>query len=457
MVSYAFHFGLYYKLSLAVNITKINMLISAWQTSSIFCYFCGMKAEIITIGDEILIGQVVNSNSAWIGEALTGLGIQVTRIISIADNFEEIVQILMETEDRADLVLMTGGLGPTSDDITKQTLAEYFNCQLSENEEALHRIKAFLSKRKVEMNKLNREQAMLPDNCIIIPNRFGTASGMWFSKKDTQYISMPGVPYEMQSMMTGYILPRLKKQYELPAIIHKTLLVQGIAESHLARLLQEYESTLPPEVKLAYLPSPGRVRLRLTLEGDDFEKVKTIVQEQVDRLLPYIPDGHFFGYEDEQLERIVGTLLRRNKKTLALAESCTGGNIAQMITSVPGSSNYFLGSVVAYSNDSKGKILGVQEEIIREKGAVSRQVVEQMAEGVRERYGSDYAIATTGIAGPDGGTPDKPVGTTWIAVASEEKTQSALFNLGDHRGRNILKASLTGLNMLRKLITIENC
>jgi nicotinamide-nucleotide amidase len=268
---------------------------------------------------------------------------------------------------------------------------------------------------------------------------------------------MPGVPYEMQSMMTGYILPRLKKQYELPAIIHKTLLVQGIAESHLARLLQEYESTLPPEVKLAYLPSPGRVRLRLTLEGDDFEKVKTIVQEQVDRLLPYIPDGHFFGYEDEQLERIVGTLLRRNKKTLALAESCTGGNIAQMITSVPGSSNYFLGSVVAYSNDSKGKILGVQEEIIREKGAVSRQVVEQMAEGVRERYGSDYAIATTGIAGPDGGTPDKPVGTTWIAVASEEKTQSALFNLGDHRGRNILKASLTGLNMLRKLITIENC
>jgi nicotinamide-nucleotide amidase len=416
-----------------------------------------MKAEIITIGDEILIGQVVNSNSAWIGEALTGLGIQVTRIISIADNFEEIVQILMETEDRADLVLMTGGLGPTSDDITKQTLAEYFNCQLSENEEALHRIKAFLSKRKVEMNKLNREQAMLPDNCIIIPNRFGTASGMWFSKKDTQYISMPGVPYEMQSMMTGYILPRLKKQYELPAIIHKTLLVQGIAESHLARLLQEYESTLPPEVKLAYLPSPGRVRLRLTLEGDDFEKVKTIVQEQVDRLLPYIPDGHFFGYEDEQLERIVGTLLRRNKKTLALAESCTGGNIAQMITSVPGSSNYFLGSVVAYSNDSKGKILGVQEEIIREKGAVSRQVVEQMAEGVRERYGSDYAIATTGIAGPDGGTPDKPVGTTWIAVASEEKTQSALFNLGDHRGRNILKASLTGLNMLRKLITIENC
>jgi len=416
-----------------------------------------MKAEIITIGDEILIGQVVNSNAAWIGDALTGQGIQVTRNISIADNFDEIVQILMETEKRADLVFLTGGLGPTSDDITKQTLSEYFNCQLSENEEALDRIKAFLSKRKVEMNSLNRAQAMLPDNCIIIPNRNGTASGMWFSRNDTQYLSMPGVPYEMESMMSGYILPRLKTQYDLPAIIHKTVLVQGIAESHLARLLEEFESTLPPKVKLAYLPSPGRVRLRLTSEGEETEEVKALVQEQIDRMVPYIPDGHFFGYEDDQLERIVGTMLRRNKKTLALAESCTGGNIARMITSVPGSSNYFLGSVVAYSNESKEKILGGQEEIIQAKGAVSRQVCEQMAEGVRERFGADYAIATTGIAGPNGGTSDKPVGTTWIAVASVGKTQTALFNLGDHRGRNIQKASMTGLNMLRKLITAENC
>ena len=416
-----------------------------------------MKAEIITIGDEILIGQVVNSNAAWIGDALTGLGIQVTRNISIADDFEEIIQILMETEDRADIVFLTGGLGPTSDDITKQTRAEYFNCQLTENEEALDRIKSFLSRRNVEMNSLNRQQAMLPDNCIIIPNRFGTASGMWFTKKDTHYLSMPGVPYEMESMMSGYILPRLKKQFNLPAIIHKTVLVQGIAESHLARLLANFESTLPPDVKLAYLPSPGRVRLRLTLRGDDEKAVKSIVQEQVDRLIPYIPDGHFFGYEDEQLEKIVGIMLKRHKKTLALAESCTGGNIAQMITSVPGASKYFLGSVVAYSNESKEKILGVKQKIITEKGAVSRPGVEQMAEGVRKRYGADYAIATTGIAGPDGGTSDKPVGTTWIAVASAEKTESALFNLGEHRGRNIQKASMTGLNMLRKLIREENC
>jgi nicotinamide-nucleotide amidase len=416
-----------------------------------------MKAEIITIGDEILIGQVVNSNAAWIGDALTGLGIQVTRNISIADDFDEIIQILMETENRADIVFLTGGLGPTSDDITKKTLAEYFNCRLTENEEALDRIKSFLSRRNVEMNSLNRQQAMLPDNCIIIPNRFGTASGMWFTKKDTHYLSMPGVPYEMESMMSGYILPRLKKQFNLPAIIHRTILVQGIAESHLARMLANFESTLPPEVKLAYLPSPGRVRLRLTSRGDDEKAVKAIVQEQIDRMIPIIPDGHFFGYEDEQLEKIVGTMLKRHKKTLALAESCTGGNIAQMITSVPGASKYFLGSVVAYSNESKHKILGVQQKIITEMGAVSRPVVEQMAEGVRKRYGADYAIATTGIAGPDGGTRDKPVGTTWIAVASEEKTESALFNLGEHRGRNIQKASMTGLNMLRKLIREENC
>ncbi|MCK4852688.1 MAG: competence/damage-inducible protein A, partial [Bacteroidales bacterium] len=409
------------------------------------------------IGDEILIGQVVNSNSAWIADALTGQGIRVDRILSIADDHEEIVQALQEAEARADLVFLTGGLGPTSDDITKQTLAEYFNSQLVENEAALDRIRTFLSRRDVEMNELNKAQAMLPDNCIMIPNRHGTASGMWFSKNDTEFLSMPGVPYEMETMMSGYILPRLKKQYDLPAIVHRTVLVQGIAESHLARMLEEYEKSMPPEVKLAYLPSPGRVRLRLTSSGTKADKVKAIVQEQVDRLIPYIPDGHFFGYEDEQLEKIVGVMLSRNKKTLALAESCTGGTIAQLITSVPGSSKYFLGSVVAYSNQLKLEILGVQEDTISEHGAVSRQVVEQMASGVMKRSGADYSIATSGIAGPDGGTPDKPVGTTWIAVASAERTESALFNLGEHRGRNIQKASLTGLNMLRKLITDENC
>jgi nicotinamide-nucleotide amidase len=416
-----------------------------------------MKAEIVTIGDEILIGQVVNSNASFISDALTGIGIKVIRHLSIADDFDEIIQVLMETERRADLVFLTGGLGPTSDDITKRTLAEYFNCQLVENKEALDRIVAFLTRRKVEMNKLNREQALLPDNCIIIPNRYGTASGMWFSRNDTQYLSLPGVPYEMQAMMSGYILPRLKKQFQLPVIIHKTVLVQGIAESHLANRLQEFESGLPEEVKLAYLPSPGRVRLRLTCGGEDEKKVKAIIEEEIDRLLPYIPDGHFFGFEDEQLERIVGAMLQRYKKTLALAESCTGGNIAHLITSVPGSSNYFVGSVVAYSDQVKKSVLSVRETSLRNHGAVSREVVEQMAKGARKRFGADYAIATSGIAGPDGGSPDKPVGTTWIAVASEEKTATALFNLGEHRGRNIEKASMTGLNMLRKLITEENC
>jgi nicotinamide-nucleotide amidase len=416
-----------------------------------------MKAEVITIGDEILIGQVVNSNAAWMSDALTGLGIMVSRHMSIADDFDDIIQMLMETENRADLVIMTGGLGPTSDDITKTTLAEYFNCQLVENQEALDRIRAFLSRRNVQMNRLNRAQAMLPDNCILIPNRYGTATGMWFSRHETQYISLPGVPYEMESMMSGYILPRLKKQYKLPSIVHRTLLVHGIAESQLAGMLEEFESTLPQEVKLAYLPSPGRVRLRLTSGGEDEKEVRARIQDQIDRLLPYIPGGHFFGYEDEQLERIVGALLRRHKKTLALAESCTGGTISEMITSVPGSSSYFLGAVIAYSNDVKTSVLGVSETSLNDHGAVSRQVVEQMAEGIRNRFGADYSIATSGIAGPDGGTADKPVGTTWIAVASERRTQSALFNLGEHRGRNIQKASMTGLNMLRKMVTDEIC
>jgi nicotinamide-nucleotide amidase len=416
-----------------------------------------MKAEIVSIGDEILIGQVVNSNASYISEALTGQGITVTRHMTIADDFDDIVQVLMETEKRTDLVILTGGLGPTSDDITKQTLAEYFNCRLVENQEALNRIRGFLSRRNVEMNKLNRAQAMLPDNCIIIPNRYGTASGMWFSRNDTQYLSLPGVPYEMEAMMSGYVLPRLKKQYDLPSIVHKTLLVQGIAESHLAGMLQEFEKTLPEEIKIAYLPSPGRVRLRLTSSGKDEKTVKALIEKEIDRLLPHIPGGHFYGFEDEQLERIVGALLRRKKKTLALAESCTGGNIAHMITSVPGSSNYFLGSVVAYADAIKREVLGVKETTLLDHGAVSRQVVEEMATGIRKRYGADYSIATSGIAGPDGGTPEKPVGTTWIAVASEDKIQTALFNLGEHRGRNIQKASMTGLNMLRRLIADENC
>ena len=412
-----------------------------------------MKAEIISIGDEILIGQVVNSNAAWIGEVLTGIGVEVNRNIAIADNAEEIKSSLKECSLRAELVIITGGLGPTRDDITKKALAEYFGSTLVKNTEALRAIKELLGNRGVNMNPLNEEQAVLPDNCIILPNRFGTASGMWFSKNGTEFISLPGVPYEMKAIITGSVLPRLRDEYSLPSIIYKTLLVQGIPESHLSESLSEFEDQLPGNVKLAYLPSPGRVRLRLTGIGEDEQILYPIIEKGAMKLRNILPEENFYGFDDERIEQVIGKLLKGKGKKLALAESCTGGSIAQMITSVPGSSEYFLGAVVAYSNDIKEKILGVKSGTLIQFGAVSEDVIRQMAEGVLRVYGADYAIATSGIAGPDGGSPSKPVGTTWIAVASKEKTISKVFHFGEHRGRNIQKASLTGLNMLRLFIS----
>ena len=410
-----------------------------------------MKAEIIGIGDEILIGQIVNTNAAWMGEELTRIGIEVVRNTVIADKREEIKTALEEAGHRADLVIMTGGIGPTKDDITKSTLAEYFGSKLVQDEMALERVQNILRGR-IEMNELNIAQAMIPDNCRAIPNHNGTASGMWFEKDGTQYISLPGVPYEMKSMMSDYILTALNEEFKLDAIVHQTLLVQGIAESQLAVLLEEYEDSLPPGIKLAYLPSPGRIRLRLTATGEDKAAVVGLVDQEMERLITFIPQGHIYGYGDEQLEILIGELLKEKNASLALAESCTGGTIAQLITSVPGSSAYFKGSVVAYSNEIKQEILGVDPASIENHGAVSREVVEQMAEGVRKRFGADYSIATSGIAGPDGGSKEKPVGTTWIAVSSAVSTVSEKYLLGDHRGRNITKASLTGLNMLRKLV-----
>jgi nicotinamide-nucleotide amidase len=414
-----------------------------------------MKAELIGIGDEILLGQVTNTNATWMGEQLTRIGIEVIRNTVIADKREEILAALQEAGQRADLVILTGGIGPTKDDITKSTLAEYFGSKLVHSEEALERIKKLLRGR-VKMNPLNIAQAMIPDNCKAIPNFNGTASGMWFEKDGTQYISLPGVPYEMKAMMSDYILPALDQDFDLDAIVHKTLLVQGIPESHLATMLEEYEETLPPGIKLAYLPSPGRIRLRLTAAGKDRQAVEALIDEQMERLLPFIPQGHIYGFGDEQMEVLIGQLLKKRNATLAMAESCTGGTIAQLITSVPGSSAYFKGAVVAYSNEIKEKVLGVNPVSIEKHGAVSREVVEQMAEGVRERFGADFAVATSGIAGPDGGSPEKPVGTTWIAVVSGDTTISEVYRLGDHRGRNIQKASLTGLNMLRNLIINSN-
>lgn len=413
-----------------------------------------MKAEIITIGDEILIGQVTDSNSAWMAKALNEIGITVVRITTISDHPQAIKDALNEAVERADLILITGGLGPTRDDITKYALTEYFGSKLVRDENALLKIKEFLASRGVEPSDLNLNQALLPDNCVAIPNRYGTANGMWFKKDSKDIISMPGVPYEMKSMMTGHILPELRKKHDLPVIIHKTVITQGIPESHLARLLSDYEQQLQENIRLAYLPSPGLVRLRLSITGKDKQKTEKLIQEALEELMTLLPE-YITGIEDENIEKQIGEMLVKKGSTLATAESCTGGNIAHLITSVPGSSRYFKGSVVAYSNEIKEKVLGVKKEILEKFGAVSEPVVKEMAAGIRKLYQSDYAIATSGIAGPEGGSADKPVGTTWIAVASAGHIQADKYLFGNLRSTNIQKASLTALNMLRKLIQSE--
>jgi competence/damage-inducible protein CinA-like protein len=410
-----------------------------------------MVAEIISIGDELLIGQVVNTNSVWMAESLNGIGIAVVQITSIPDRAEAIIQAMDQAGNMADIILITGGLGPTRDDITKNVLAGYFGGKLIRNEEALVTIREFLGSRGVEMNELNLGQAMVPDNCTVIPNRWGTAPGMWFRKGGRDYISMPGVPYEMKGMMTGTILPELRKKYNLPVIIHRTIVTQGIPESHLARMLEKYEDELPADIRLAYLPSPGMVRLRLSTTGKDREKTESLINKELERLLSIVSD-HVVSTADQKLEKIIGELLVERASTLSLAESCTGGMIAHLITSVPGSSRYFMGSVVAYSNDIKEKIVGVSAESLARYGAVSEQVVSEMAAGALRHFNTDYSVATSGIAGPDGGTMEKPVGLVWIAVASREKIITEKFNFGNQRDTNIQRASITALNMLRKLM-----
>lgn len=410
-----------------------------------------MKAQIITIGDEILIGQTVDTNSAWMANQLNLIGIDILKITSISDQKDEIIKALDNAKQDADLVLITGGLGPTDDDITKKTLAAYFNTALVQNIEVLRHIEQFVIKRKAFMNERNIRQADVPQNCKIIHNEIGTAPGMWFEQQGKIIISMPGVPFEMKRMMERTIIPDLEKRRDKAQIIHKVILTQGWPESKLAEHLEKWESQLPENISLAYLPSPGIIKLRLTAKGEDKGYLEKIIAEEVQKLETIIPQL-ICGYDAEKLEEIIGNLLMERNEIVSVAESCTGGNIAHLITSVSGSSAYFTGGVIAYSNKIKEKNLNVSKSNIDNYGAVSKQVVEEMAVGVRKLYRSDYAIATSGIAGPTGGTTDKPVGTTWIAVCSESKVMSKKFIFGDHRGRNIERASVTALNMLRKLI-----
>lgn len=409
------------------------------------------SAEIITIGDELLIGQTVDTNSAWMGRQLNMTGIRVNRITSISDNREEILSALREALGRAGLVLVTGGLGPTSDDITKETLAEFFGSKLVMDEGVLEEVAGRLRKRNLDMNDNNRRQALVPDNCTVLPNHAGTAPGMLFNSDGKITVSMPGVPAEMKSIMEEYVLPMAAARAGGRVIIHKNIMTYGTFEAKLAERLEGFESELPAAVRLAYLPSQGVIKLRLTGSGDDSEGLSGIIAGQVQKLYTIIPDV-IYGEDEVTLEEAVGILLMNNNLTMSTAESCTGGKIASMITSVPGSSAWYRGSVVAYDNSVKTGVLGVDPETIRIHGAVSSETAEAMARGVRLITGSDYSIAVTGIAGPTGGTPEKPVGAVWIAVASDRGIVTEKHIFADDRIINIRRSATTALNLLRKQI-----
>ncbi|WP_372771975.1 competence/damage-inducible protein A [Mangrovibacterium sp.] len=413
-----------------------------------------MKAEIITIGDEILIGQIVDTNSAWMAEQLNLNGIEVFQITSVHDDHGHIMKALFDAESRTDLVLITGGLGPTKDDITKKCLCDYFQCGMHRDQKTLESVVERLSKRNITINRLNQDQALVPDACTVLQNSNGTAPGMWFEKNETIFVSMPGVPYEMMGIMEEEVLPRLRKSGKLRSIYHQTVLVYGIGESMLAEQLETWENALPQFIKLAYLPNQLMVRLRLSAYGESMDLLKQAVDEQIKELESIIPD-HIFGYNDDTISAITGKLLQRTGSTISVAESCTGGNIAHRYTEVPGSSAYFKGGVVAYSNEVKMALLGVKAETLKAHGAVSREVALEMVQGVRKALDTDYAIATTGIAGPDGGTAEKPVGTVWIAIAGKNETQVECFRFLNNRERNIERSTQTALNMLRQLLLAE--
>jgi len=414
-----------------------------------------VNAEIITIGDEILIGQIIDTNSAWMAHELNLLGINVYQVTSISDNNEHIINSLDQATSKVDLILVTGGLGPTKDDITKQTITGYFGATMVQNKNVLQHIYQLLEPKGITINELNTRQADVPDNCQVIPNSCGTAPGMWFERNGKVYVFMPGVPFEMKSMMTNDILPRLKKYFKTPAIVHKTLMLYGIAESVLAQLIEPWELQLPGYIKLAYLPSLGTLKLRLTAKGENYNFLSSLIEQEIAKLMPTIKTWHY-GYDDEPLEVTIGNLLKKNNKTIVTAESCTGGKIASLITSVPGSSSYFKGTIVAYANEIKTSLLHVPAEIIKENGAVSKPVVEAMAANVLKYMDSDYSVATSGIAGPDGGSDEKPVGTIWIAVASKNKVIAKKYSFGDNnRERNIQRSSLSAINELRNLIIEE--
>lgn len=411
-----------------------------------------MLAELITIGDEILIGQIIDSNSAWMATELNKIGIKVKQITSVSDDESHILEALKNAEKRVDIIIMTGGLGPTKDDITKKTLAHYFGSESFVFHQASYEIiERIFKKYKSPMLEVNRQQAMVPDNCEVLLNEQGTAPGMLFRKREKIFISMPGVPYEMMNLMNTKVIPLIQSEFKLPAIYHQTILTAGVGESFLAEQIKDIEESLPDTIKLAYLPKLGSVRLRLSTVEHATAALMAEVQKYTDLIIEKIPDC-WVAKEDIPIEKVILNLMEEKQLTLSVAESCTGGYISQLITQHPGCSAVFAGGGVVYSYEMKSRLLGVKPDTLAKFGAVSEETITEMISGALKNFETDYAIAVSGIAGPDGGTPDKPVGTVWIAVANQHKTIAKKFSFGNKRQQNIERSAMAALNLLFRLL-----
>ena len=412
-----------------------------------------MKAAIITIGDEILIGQIVDTNSAFIAKSLDRIGVEIYEMISISDSKQHILETFEKFQNKVDLVLITGGLGPTKDDVTKKTFCDYFGDELIVNKEVEEHVIELIERvMNRKASQINKDQALVPSKCTVLHNKVGTAPGMWMKKENTVFISLPGVPYEMKYLVENEIIPKVVREYKRPYILHKTILTYGQGESLVAERIENWENNLPDFIKLAYLPSPGRVRLRLSAKGIDKEFLEKAIAENVISLSKIIGDI-IVGYDDDEtIETIVGHLLRQQNKTISTAESCTGGKIAQILTSVSGASNYFKGSVVSYATETKISVLGLSEELIKEHSVVSAAVVKQMAINVKRMMKTDYAIATTGNAGPTKGNSNAEIGTVFIALATPNEVIVEEFNFGQPREKVIDRTVIKSMEMLRKEI-----
>ena len=411
-----------------------------------------VAVAILTIGDEILYGQTLDTNSQWMSAELDSFGFKVVHRATVSDSEPDILIGLKDASTWADIILITGGLGPTADDLTKPCLAKYFNVPLQSNPAALEELRALFQQIDRELSEANIAQTNLPANADYISNSLGTAPGMWIEDKGKIYVSMPGVPFEMKGMISNHVIPRLQKLYALPIVTHKIIKTIGIGESWLAEKIAPWEQNLPDIIKLAYLPSLGQVKLRLTSTGKDRAELATAINQQVDLLIPYA-EKYIYGYDGEEIEQVVGELLNKKGLSLGTAESCTGGYLAHLITSIAGSSNYYKGSIIAYANEIKESALGVNPSTLENHGAVSEETIIEMAKGVQAQLGTDIGIATSGIAGPDGGTEDKPVGTIWIAIAIGDEVKTRQLKLFKDRLLNIKMTAVTSLAMLWRILS----